>query len=97
MKFLNSCEEHRDKSVKLTITSIIVSNTHAPLQLYGFFSNHITVICNDTDDDHNYGVTIQSCSGACMLVMLILFMVSCKGLSLHLFHSVHFKIWREVF
>ena len=33
MKLLNRCKKYRDKSVQLTITSIIISHTHAPLQL----------------------------------------------------------------
>ena len=32
-KLLNWCKKHRNKSVQLTIASIIISHTHAPLQL----------------------------------------------------------------
>ena len=30
---LNRCKKYRNKPVQLTITSTIISNTHAPLQL----------------------------------------------------------------
>ena len=42
----------RDKPVQLTITSIIISHTHAPLQLCIVAPNHITTTCNGTDCDH---------------------------------------------
>ena len=43
----------RDKPVQLTITSIIISHTHAPLQLCIVAPNHIATTCNGrTDCDH---------------------------------------------
>ena len=60
MELLNRCKKHRDKPVQLTITSIIISHTHAPLQLY-FHSKshqlamHMTLMVIITI----YGATIQ--------------------------------------
>ena len=58
MKLLNRYKKYRNKSVQLTITGIIISHTHAPLQLCIVAAIHI--ICNDTDGEHNNGATIQS-------------------------------------
>ena len=57
MKLLNRCKKYRNKSVQLTTTGIIISHTHAPLQLCIVVLNRITIT-----DDHNYqyyGATIQ--------------------------------------
>ena len=51
MKLLNRRKKFRDKSVQLMTTNIIISHTHAPLQLT---PNHITITFNDTVGDHNY-------------------------------------------
>ena len=48
-------------------------------------------ICNVTDGEHNSGVTIQSCSGAWMWLIIILVIISCTDLFLcflHLFSNL---------
>ena len=82
MKLLNRYKKYRNKSVQLTITSIIISHTHAPLQLCIVAPNH-NLHCDDTDIEHKIGASIQSCSGAWMwLIIIILVIVSCTDLSL---------------
>ena len=65
---LNRCKKYWDKSVQLTTTSIIISHTHAPLQLLS--SLQIT-ICNDIDGENNYGVTLQSCNSVWVWLIII--------------------------
>ena len=43
-------------------------------------------ICNDTDGEHSNGVTIQSCSGAWVWLIVILVIISCTDLSLYFLH-----------
>ena len=82
MNSLNRYEKYRDKSVQLTLTSIIIiSHTHAPLQLCIVTPNH-----NDTYGEHNNGATIQSCRGAWMWLIFILVTVNCTDLSLYFLH-----------
>ena len=84
MNLLNRCKKYRDKPVQLMITSIIIiSHTHAPLQLCIVAPNH-NLHCDDTDIEHKIGTSIQSCSGAWMwLIIIILVIVSCTDLSLY--------------
>ena len=45
-------------------------------------------ICNDTDGEHNNEVTIQSCSGAWVWLIIILVIISCTDLSsLYILHQ----------
>ena len=83
--------------------SPIISNTHAPLlQLCIVTPNHIMIAMPLMVTITLYGATIQGCSGAWVLLITILAIVSCTGLYLsfytcltisflyflHLFNSV---------
>ena len=57
MNLQNRCKNYRDKSVQLTITSIIISHTYAPLQLCIVAPNH-NLHCDDTDGEHKNGVGV---------------------------------------
>ena len=79
---MNKCKKYRNKSVQLTITSIIISHTHAPLQVCIIAPNY-NLHCDDTDGEHKNGVTIQSSSGAWVWLIIILVIVSCTDLFLY--------------
>ena len=81
MKLLNWCKKYRNKSVQLIITNI--RHTHAPLQLCSVTLKFQITICNDIDGEHNYGATLQSCSGA--WVWRILVIIGCTDLFLYFY------------
>ena len=60
MKLLNRCKKYREKSIQLTI---IISHTHAPLQLCSVAPLLLQI---------QFGVTLQSCSGAWVWLIIIL-------------------------
>ena len=44
------------------------------------------IICNDIDGERNYGVTLQSCSGAWVWLIITLVIVSCTDLFMYFLH-----------
>ena len=111
MKLLNRCKKHRNKPVQLTIASIIISYTHAPLQLCIVTPNYITIAMTVMVIITICGTTIQSCSGAWVWLIIILAIVQACSYAFtpvqqfhpacfctfYLFNSVHFKIFLKNF
>ena len=79
---LNRCKKHRSKPVQLTIASIIIRHTHAPLQLCIVAPQIVMITISVIAIVMQFGATIQSCSGAWVWVIIILAIISCTGLFL---------------
>ena len=76
MKLLNWCKKHRNNPVQLMIASIIISNTCAPPQLCIVTPNHNTIAMTLMAIITIYEATIHSSSGAWVLLIIILAIVS---------------------
>ena len=63
MELLNWCKKHRNKPIQLTIASIIISHTHAPLQLCIVTPNCITIVIVITTILWSDNTELQWCMG----------------------------------
>ena len=84
MKLLNKCEKYRDKPVQLTITSIVLST---PMHHYN------SLLLLQMVSVTTYGVTIKSCSGAWVWLILHLLLSVVYRVVPVLFNSVPFIIF----
>ena len=100
MKLLNWCKKYRNKLVQLTIASIIISHTHAPLRLCIVATNCIAIAMTLMVIITICGATIQSWSGAWVWLIIILAIVSCTGLFLCFLYQfsnfIHFYTFTPV-
>ena len=89
MKLLNWYKKHKNKPVQLTIASIIISHTHAPLQLC-IVAPQIVIITISVIAIAivmQFVATIQSRSGAWVWLIIILAIVNCTSLFLYFYTS----------
>ena len=87
MKLLNWYKKHKNKPVQLTIASIIISHTHAPLQLCIVAPQIVIITISVIAIAMQFVATIQSRSGAWVWLIIILAIVNCTSLFLYFLHQ----------